>query len=66
MEDELELYTVKQFYNTIFNGVDNTYSTKWLKIKFIRKYGNVIQFFMRQGQSYIILLSTINSFSNEK
>ena len=27
--DEMELYTVKEFYNTMFNGVDNSYCTKW-------------------------------------
>ena len=66
MEVELELYTVKQFYNTMFNGVDNAYGTKWLKVKLIQKYDDVIQIVMRQGQSYIIFLSTTSSFSNEK
>ena len=65
-KDEMELYSVKQFYNKMFNGFYNTYSTKWVKMRLIQKYGNDTQFVTRQGQSYIILLSNINSLSNDK
>ena len=61
----MELYTVKEFYNTMFNGVDDPYITKWLKIMFIQRHGN-IQLVTRQGQIYIILLSTTNSLSDKK
>ena len=66
LEDEMELYTVKEFKNKMFSGDDNAYSTKWLKVKLTQKYGNDIQFVTRQGQSDITLLSNTNSLLTEK
>ena len=66
LEDEMELYTVKEFQNKMFSGDDKAYSTKCLKVKLTQKYGNDIQFVTRQGQSDIFFLSNTNSLLTEK
>ena len=60
MEDECELYTIKDFQETMQKLGDNVYSVKMTKIKLKEKYRDSLQFVNREGRSEIILLENIS------
>ena len=55
MEDECEVYTVKDFQEAMQKLGDNVYSVKMRKIKLKEGYGDSLQFLNREGRSDIIL-----------
>ena len=60
MEDECELYTIKDFQETMQKLGDNVYSVKMTKIKLKERYRDSLQFVNREGRSEIILLENIS------
>ena len=55
MEDECEVYTVKDFQEAMQKLGDNVYSVKMRKIKLKEGYRDSLQFLNREGRSDIIL-----------
>ena len=60
MEDECELYTIKDFQETMQKLGDNVYSVKMTKIRLKERYRDSLQFVNREGRSEIILLENIS------
>ena len=60
MEDECELYTIKDFQETMQKLGDNVFSVKMTKIKLKERYRDSLQFVNREGRSEIILLENIS------
>ena len=65
MEDECELYTVKDFQEAMQKLGDNVYSVKMTKIKLKERYGDLLQFVNREGRSDIILLGNFSIILTE-
>ena len=65
MEDECELYTVKDFQEAMQKLDDEVYSVKMTKIKMKERYGDSLQFVNRKGRSDIILLDNISVILTE-
>ena len=65
MEDKCEVYTVKDFEETIQKLGDNVYSVKITKIKLKERYGDSLQCVNREGRSGIILLDNISVILTE-
>lgn len=65
MEDECELYTVKDFQEAMQKLGDDVYSVKMTKIKLKERYGDSLQFVNREGRSDIILLDNISVILTE-
>ena len=65
MEDECELYTVKDFQEAMQKLGDNVYCLKTTKLKLKERYGDSIQYVNREGRSLIILLDKISVILTE-
>ena len=65
MEDECELYTVKDFQEAIQKLGDDIDSAKMTKIKLKERYGDSLQFVNREGRNDIILLDNISVLLTE-
>ena len=57
LEDDMNLYTIKEFQETMESQNEEVYSVKMTKIKLQEKYRENIQFVNRSGKSDIILLN---------
>ena len=60
MENECELYTIKDFHEAMQKLGGDVYSVKMTKIKSKKRYGDSLQFVNREGRSDIILLDNIS------
>ena len=65
MEDECELYTVKDFQEAMQKLGDDIRSVKMTKIKLKERYGDSLQFVNREGRSDIILLDNTSVILTE-
>ena len=65
LEDDMELYTVKEFQELMESQNEDVYSMKMTKIKLQEKYGESVQFVSRRGKSDIILLGNTSSILTE-
>ena len=65
MEDECELYTVKDFQEAMQKLGDDVRSVKMTKIKLKERYGDSLQFVNREGRSDIILLDNTSVILTE-
>ena len=65
MEDQCELYTIKDFQEAMQKLGDDVYSIKMTKIKLKERYWDSLQFVNREGRSDIILLDNISVILTE-
>ena len=65
MEDECELYTVKDFQQATPKLGDNVYCVKTAKLKLKERYGDSLQYVNRERRSHIILLDNISVILTE-
>lgn len=58
-ENEMEMYTVTEFQESMKKLNDEVYSVKMIKEKLKEKYGETVRFVQREGKRDIILLENI-------
>ena len=66
LEDDVELYTVSEFYNMMSKLGNDTYTLKMTQAKLQEKYGESIRLVTREGKSNIILLDRVGDILSEK
>ena len=66
LEDDIELYTVSEFYNMMCGLGGNTYTLKMTQVKLQEKYGYSLRLASREGKSNIILLDRVGDIISEK
>ena len=66
LEDDIELYTVSEFYNMMCRLGDDTYTLKMTQVKLKEKYDDSLRLVSREGKSNIILLDKVGDIISEK
>ena len=62
MEEDSELYTIKEFHDAMQKERDDVNSLKITKIKLKEKYGDSVQFVSREGRSVLYCLTMLVVF----
>ena len=66
LENDIELYTVSEFFNMMYRLGDDTYTLKMTQVKLQEKYGDSLRLVSREGKSNIILLDRVIGIISEK
>ena len=66
LEDDVEFYTVADFYNLMSKLGDDIYSPKMTQIKLKERYGDSMYLVTRDGKSNTVVLDIISGILSEK
>ena len=66
LEDDIDLYTVSEFYNMMCRLGGDTYTLKMTQVILQEKYGDSLRLVSRKGKSNIILLDRVGDITSEK